>query len=49
VRLVVIHRRFIARCYRIGHPAANPDRLHNSVTVAGFYLGPSSALKLVTT
>src|SRR5215217_7278398 len=30
-------------------PAATPDRLdNNSVMVAGFYLGPSSAVKLVT-
>jgi hypothetical protein len=36
VRLVGIHRRFIARCYRRGCPAATPDCMHNSVMAAGF-------------
>jgi len=47
VRLLGIHRRFITPRYRRVYPAATPDRLHNSVMVAGFYLGPASAVKLV--
>jgi hypothetical protein len=35
VRLVGIHRRFIARCYRRGCPAATPDCMHNSVRPPG--------------
>jgi hypothetical protein len=47
VRLVGIHRPFIACLYRRGYPAATPDRSHNSVMAAGFYLGPLSASSLL--
>jgi hypothetical protein len=38
VALTVIHWGFVDNRYLRGHPAATPDRMHNSVMAAGFVL-----------